>query len=73
MNTDTDWSGSAAAFRVYNGTSRYALVEYGETLADGSVREYESCFSHGWNYFTRTFTITDVSFSAEKPPSQQHC
>jgi hypothetical protein len=73
VNTDTDWSGDATAFRVYNGTGRYALVEYNETLADGSVRNYESCFGGLWNYFTRTFTVTGVTFHDERPPSQQYC
>ncbi|GGP47945.1 hypothetical protein [Saccharothrix coeruleofusca] len=68
--TDTDWTGDATAFRVYNGTRRYALVEYQETLPDGSVRKYtDGCFVGPWGYFTRHFTVTKVTFHKTRPVS----
>lgn len=65
--TDVDWSGTATAFRTYNGTGRYAYVEFQETLPDGSVRKYEGCFGGPWGYFTRPLTVTKVTFHEDRP------
>lgn len=70
ISTSIEWTGSAIAFRVYNGTGDYALVEYQETLPDGSVRKYDDgCFAGPWGYFTRQFTITKVTLHDKRPTS----
>ena len=65
--TDVDWAGEATAFRVYNGTRQYALVDFYETLEDGSTRTYEGCFGGPWGYFIRPFTVTKMTLHDDRP------